>query len=98
MTGLCHAAGVVTRDVQCISQTHTMLALVSAGLGLALVPEAACSLGFEGVVLRPLRGAETTRAELHLVWRPDNPNPAVPVFRDLALSFAVPSGVLLGTA
>ena len=81
ITGLCAAAGAAPAYVQYISQTHTMLALVSAGLGLALVPEAARALHFEGVVLRPVRAAGAM-AELRLVWPRDSSNPAVPVFRD----------------
>jgi DNA-binding transcriptional LysR family regulator len=48
------SADVMPNYVQYISQTHTILALVSAGLGLALVPESARKLQFDGVVLRPI--------------------------------------------
>jgi len=47
--------GVKPRIVQQVNQTHTMLALVGAGLGLALVPEAARSIRMSGVVLRPIK-------------------------------------------
>ena len=54
-----------------------MLALVRAGLGVALVPRAATSLHFEGVVFRPVRKASSWRpVELHIAWKPDNDNPA----------------------
>lgn len=90
VTGLCAAAGVAPAHVQYIAQTHTMLALVSAGLGVALVPESARAMHFDGVVLRPLatRGAV---AELHLVWRRDSTNPAVPAFRDALVRHFGPS-------
>lgn len=81
ITGLCAAAGAAPAYVQYISQTHTILALVSAGLGVALVPEAARALHFDGVVLRRLRGAGRV-AELHLAWPRDSTNPALPAFRD----------------
>ena len=86
IAGLCTAADIVPAHVQYITQTHTMLALVSAGLGLALVPEAARALHFERVVLRPVRSRRQAVAELHLVWRRDNSNPALPTFRDAVLA------------
>ncbi len=85
IAGLFQAAGVVPDHVQHISQAHTMLALVGAGIGVALVPEAARSLRFEGVVLRPLRLRAKAAAELFAVWRRDNKNPALQVLRDRVL-------------
>jgi DNA-binding transcriptional LysR family regulator len=78
--------GVKPRTVQQVNQTHTMLALVGAGLGLALVPEAARSIRMSGVVLRPIKLPNSARAELALAWREDNDNPAVPRLRALALA------------
>jgi DNA-binding transcriptional LysR family regulator len=92
ITGLCATAGAVPRHVQYISQTHTILALVSAGLGLALVPEAARALHFEGVILRPIRSRRRAEAELHMVWQHDATNPALPAFRDAILrNFTAPA-------
>jgi DNA-binding transcriptional LysR family regulator len=85
LAGLFRAAGVVPDHVQHISQAHTMLALVGAGIGVALVPEAARSLRFDGVVLRPLRLPAEAAAQLFAVWRRDNTNPALPVLRDRVL-------------
>ena len=85
IAGLFQAAGVAPDHVQHISQAHTMLALVGAGIGAALVPEAARSLRFEGVVLRPLRLPAEAAAELFAVWRRDNGNPALQVLRDRVL-------------
>ena len=45
-------AGVSAKYVQYISQVHSILALVSAGIGIALVPETAKKLHFEGAVLQ----------------------------------------------
>ena len=64
---------------------HSLLALVGAGIGVALVPEAARSLRFEGVALRPLRLPAKAAAELFAVWRRDNKNPALQVLRDRVL-------------
>ena len=52
-------------------------------MGIALVPESAQALNFDGVVLRTLRLSPKAFAELHLVWRRSNDNPALNRFRDL---------------
>ena len=84
-------AGISARYVQHISQVHSILALVSAGIGIALVPETARKLHFEGAVLRELEDPPVF-AVLFLVWLSENDNPAMPAFRDLVLQhFAVPS-------
>jgi DNA-binding transcriptional LysR family regulator len=84
-------AGIAARYVQHISQVHSILALVSAGIGISLVPETAKKLHFEGAVLRELAG-HPVFAQLFLVWLSENDNPALPAFRDLVLQhFAVPS-------
>jgi DNA-binding transcriptional LysR family regulator len=61
---------------QFVTQVHTALALVRAGVGLALVPAAAQSLRFDGVVLVPVSGFDGLHAELELIWRPVDLNPA----------------------
>jgi DNA-binding transcriptional LysR family regulator len=71
--------------VQHVSQIHAILALVSAGMGVSLVPRSAGSLLARGVVLRELRPAPRTLAELHLVWRREQDNPALSVFREKVL-------------
>jgi DNA-binding transcriptional LysR family regulator len=84
-------ARVSARYVQHISQVHSILALVSAGIGIALVPETAKMLHFEGAVLREL-AEPPVFAQLFLVWLSDNDNPALPAFRDLVLHhFAIPA-------
>jgi DNA-binding transcriptional LysR family regulator len=57
LTTLFDANGVTPHYVQHVTQIHSMLALVHAGLGAALVPEAAMSLHFDDVQFRPV---ETT--------------------------------------
>ena len=47
----------------------SMLALVGAGLGMALVPEAADVIRMANVVLRPIRLPANVVAELSLAWR-----------------------------
>ncbi|MFC7343511.1 LysR substrate-binding domain-containing protein [Saccharopolyspora griseoalba] len=78
-----HEAGVRPTYVQHADQVHTVLALVDAGLGIALVPATASRLHVEGVVLRPVRLPVPRPVELHLAWRETNNNPALHTFLDL---------------
>ncbi len=68
--------------VQHVSQIHSILALVSAGLGIALVPETAEALHFENVRFKKLTGSPA-HADLYLIWRKNNENPAVQAFARL---------------
>lgn len=71
--------GVAPHYEQHVSQVHSVLSLVRAGLGVALVPEAASSLRYEGIVYRNVTGLAPARpVELHMVWKDDNDNPALP--------------------
>jgi DNA-binding transcriptional LysR family regulator len=81
ITSVFKTAEILPSYVQYIHQIHTMLALVSAGVGIALVPESAQTLRFEGVVFRAVRLNLKTFAELHLVWRRNNENPAGKLLR-----------------
>jgi DNA-binding transcriptional LysR family regulator len=83
---LFRTADIMPNFVQHVSQIHTVLALVGAGMGVALVPEAAHSLQMRGVVLRDLDPAPALQAELHMIWRKDNDNPAFALFRSKVLS------------
>ncbi|GAB3892995.1 LysR substrate-binding domain-containing protein [Kibdelosporangium lantanae] len=62
---------------QLASQVPTMLALVRAGLGCALVPRSIMSMGVEGVRYRELVPDDGHSVTLHACWSPDNPNPAL---------------------
>lgn len=77
-------AGVMPRFVQQLVQIHSILALVRAGLGLAITPESAAALHYEGVTLKPLRHATAKPIELYLVWRTDQDNPALKHLLELA--------------
>jgi DNA-binding transcriptional LysR family regulator len=84
-SSLFRSTDIAPQYVQHIGQIHTILALVSAGMGLALVPESAAGLLVRGVVLRKLVPASHVVAELQLVWRRNQDNPALQVFRSLVL-------------
>ena len=57
--------------------------LVRAGIGAALVPEAAMSLHFDDVHFRPVQTQPTAPVELFAAWRSENDNPALAAFLDL---------------
>jgi DNA-binding transcriptional LysR family regulator len=63
-----------------------MLALVSAGLGAAIVPAAARSLHFEGVTFRVVRTRPERPVELYLVCRKDGDNAVMSQFLELVRS------------
>ncbi|MCU4182480.1 LysR family transcriptional regulator [Bosea sp. BH3] len=81
-------AGLVPDYVQHLAQIHSILAMVHSGVGVAMVPEAAVSLHFSGVVLRPLALPQQRRAELYFVSREDNDNPLLPTIATLARELA----------
>lgn len=60
-------------------QMHTIVSLVSGGMGVALVPSCVQVMRREGVVYRPLRG-ERTPIETGVCWKTDNDSPVVRSF------------------
>lgn len=76
------AAGITPNFVQYAREIHTMLALVGAGIGVALVPEVAGNLGFAGVELQPITLAPKVFSELTFVWRKRTDNPALRVLTE----------------
>ena len=90
--GVLKQANVSVKPVQQVSQVHSILALVRAGVGISIVPESAKNLHFDGVGIRSLAHS-TASAELHLAWSTDNNNPVLAPFRDLVIRrFAGNSG------
>jgi len=63
----CAQAGFAPRVVQETSQLHTLTALVSAGVGVTLVPSVVARAERAGVAFRPLTG-KAPRLPLHVVW------------------------------
>jgi DNA-binding transcriptional LysR family regulator len=56
MLSHCRAAGFAPRITQRARQMQTIIALVSSGMGVALVPASVRNLALRGVQYRPLRG------------------------------------------
>jgi DNA-binding transcriptional LysR family regulator len=81
-------AGLMPDYVQHLAQIHSILAMVHSGVGVAMVPEAAESLHFSGVALRPLTLPSQRPAELYFVSREANDNPLLPTIAALAKKLA----------
>jgi len=54
--------------LQYFSQSLTMMSVVNAGIGMALVPESSKDLGFSNVLLKPIELPTQTAAEHYLAW------------------------------
>jgi DNA-binding transcriptional LysR family regulator len=79
---LCHQAGFTPRIVQEAEQMPTIVGLVAAEVGVALVPESVSRSWRDGVVYLPLEQSPV-RATLAACWRLDTENPAVATFLSL---------------
>ncbi len=85
--GFCMQCGFTPRVAQEATQTHAVVGLVSAGIGVALVPASAQNARLAGVEFRPL--AERSPAvETVLAWRRDDASPIVGAFRRTARAVA----------
>lgn len=85
LNGWFEEAGVVPAVVEHCGQVQTMLALVSAGIGAALVPESCQRLHFDGIVFRPI---QTEPVNTVCSYRHDNNNPVLQLFiRDILPDF-----------
>jgi DNA-binding transcriptional LysR family regulator len=73
--------GVKPDVVEYVAQIHTMLALVGSGIGVALIPEAANRLHFEGITLRRVATTPARPVEMVFSYRKDNDNPILGIFR-----------------
>ena len=75
-------AGLTPRIGQEAIQMQTIVGLVSAGMGIALVPQSVSNLKRPGVEYRALSG-KTPRVETGLAWRRDNASPVLRSFLEL---------------
>lgn len=90
----CRRAGFAPRLGQEPGEWQTVLALVAAGLGVALVPDSLKNWQRPGVVYRELLG-QTAEVELNLLWRKQGATPVIEKFlhvaREVARAGAGPS-------
>ncbi|AIO31351.1 bacterial regulatory helix-turn-helix, lysR family protein [Burkholderia cenocepacia] len=82
ITGCYGAAGETPRIGQEAIQMQTIVSLVSAGMGVALVPQSLRNLRRTGVAYRPLAG-EAPVVETGLVWRTGDVSPVLAGFIDV---------------
>ncbi|GJJ04070.1 isoleucine biosynthesis transcriptional activator [Duganella rhizosphaerae] len=75
-------AGITPEIGQQAIQMQTIVSLVSAGMGMALVPQSVSNLMRTGVEYRALRDA-TPLVETGLAWRRDNASPVLRGFLEL---------------
>lgn len=73
-----HARDVQPVCVQTASETSTLLSLVAAGIGIALVPESATSLQIGGTHFIPV--SDAPRVDIAIAWRKTESSPAVRTF------------------
>ncbi len=76
------AAGITPAVGQQAIQMQTIVSLVSAGMGLALVPQSVANLMRPGVEYRALADP-TPRVDTGIAWRRDNPSPVLQGFLEL---------------
>lgn len=79
----CQMAGFSPQVVQDSAQLHTIVSLVSAGIGVAIVPASAKKIKLDNVVYRETKDL-TMRAEIVLAWRRNNPLPVTLEFLNVA--------------
>ncbi|RRH71060.1 LysR family transcriptional regulator [Falsigemmobacter faecalis] len=79
MDQACAHAGIKTNIVHRSPQFASIISLVAAGLGVAVVPESLHRVKIPGVVCRALSDVSVT-AEIALVWRRDNESPPLQQF------------------
>jgi DNA-binding transcriptional LysR family regulator len=81
------AAGLAPRIGQQAIQMQTIVSLVSAGMGVALVPQSLRNLRRTGVVYRPLSESVPV-IETGLVWRTDEVSPVLAGFIEIVRAHA----------
>lgn len=81
--GFCLQQGFAPRVTQEASQTHAVVGLVSAGIGVALVPASAQEIRLRGVEFRPL-AEKSPPVGTCLAWRRDDTSPVLRAFAETA--------------
>ncbi|WP_154793769.1 LysR family transcriptional regulator [Occultella kanbiaonis] len=77
VAGVFREANLTPRYVQHVAQVNSVLALVGAGLGVALVPSSVATLQLPSVTYLEVSDMPDHAVQVHCVWRSDNDNPAL---------------------
>ncbi len=80
---LCLASGFSPNVIQEVTEMHTIVSLVAAGMGVSLVPLSTRNLRSQGVVYRVLEGT-TTLTEMAVAWLRNSRSALVTNFLDVA--------------
>jgi len=89
---LCAGEGFEPQIAQEVGDAPTSVALVAAGFGLSLVPEAASSLSVPGVVYRRLANAPDAVIDLSCIYRSDEISPLLHAFLQTIREFREENG------
>lgn len=81
---MCETAGFSPRIVQEVYPMSTVVGLVAAGLGIAIVPESMQRLQMQNVDYIKLRGT-TAKTEFFLAWRTGNESPTLKGFLEMRI-------------
>jgi DNA-binding transcriptional LysR family regulator len=87
IVSFCHSAGFSPQVTQEAIQMQTVISLVSAEMGVALIPRSLNNLKRTGVVYKSLK-EKSPMSEIHLAWRAGDSLPALQLFLRLARQMA----------
>ncbi len=79
----CQQAGFLPKVAQEAVQMQTIVGLVAAGLGIAIVPASMQNFHRSGVIYRPLQ-EQIPKTGLYLAWRQHDSSPVISAFLSLA--------------
>jgi len=88
ITALFHNGSVSPNIAQFVTQVHSVLALVEAGVGVGFVPQSAANLRFAGVSYLPLAEGSRQSVDLFMAWREEQDLPILTTFMSFVRSFA----------
>lgn len=87
LVSTCRRAGFSPRVVQEAGQMQTILSLVAAGLGVALIPASVQSLRSEGIIYKPLR-ERVSETGIAMIWPRKDASPILQNFTQIVRQVA----------
>ena len=90
LMNLCLTAGFSPNVIQEVTEMHTIVSLVAAGMGVSLVPLSIKNIRSQGVVYRELEGS-TPITEMAIAWRRNSHSTIVQNFLEVARETTVGS-------